>query len=108
LIGFPTANIKPDSDFKLIPADGVYAVKVRVENSGLAGMLSIGKNPTVEKGPGIRTIEVHILNFDKDIYDQAVTINFIKRLRDEKKFENMEQLALQMARDKEETLKLLF
>jgi riboflavin kinase/FMN adenylyltransferase len=106
-IGFPTANIKPDNEFKLIPGDGVYAVLVRVGNKELPGMLSIGKNPTVEKGPGIRTIEVHILNFDKDIYDQSVTIIFIKRLRDEKKFESMEQLAFQMAIDKEETLKLL-
>lgn len=106
-IGFPTANIKPDSEFKLIPADGVYAVMVKVENAELPGMLSIGKNPTVEKGPGTRTIEVHILNFDKDIYGQAITIIFIKRLRDEQKFDNMEQLALQMSRDKEETLRLL-
>lgn len=106
-IGFPTANIQPDYEFKLIPADGVYAVRVEVEGSEFTGMLSIGRNPTVNEKPAGRTIEVHIIDFNKDIYNKEITVHFFRRLRSEMKFENIEQLAGQMLKDKEETLKLL-
>jgi riboflavin kinase/FMN adenylyltransferase len=106
-IGFPTANIKPDSQYKLIPGNGVYAVEVRLDDQLFPGMMSIGSNPTVNDDIGLKSIEVHILNFDKDIYGRNITVVFRKRLRDEKKFENLKQLTEQMGRDKQDTLRLL-
>ncbi|HBQ83515.1 MAG TPA: riboflavin biosynthesis protein RibF [Bacteroidales bacterium] len=104
-IGFPTANISPEIH-KLIPGNGVYAVEVITDDGSYPGMLSIGTNPTINKENGIRSIEVNILNFDRDIYGNNLTVIFRKRLRDEFKFDNVEQLAFQMSRDKEDTLKL--
>lgn len=106
-IGFPTANIKPADIFKLIPADGVYAVEVMFDNVKLPGMLSIGYNPTVNNDTTKRSIEVNIFGSDKDLYDRTITAIFRYRLRDERKFENTEQLAGQMKLDKETTLRLL-
>jgi riboflavin kinase / FMN adenylyltransferase len=106
-IGFPTANIKPDSQHKLIPCNGVYAVEVKLDNMVLPGMLSIGSNPTVNSDIRYRSIEVHILNFDKDIYGRKISVVFRKRLRDEKKFDNLKQLTEQMGQDKQDTLRLL-
>lgn len=104
-IGFPTANIRPESH-KLIPANGVYAVDVKTGNGTYPGMLSIGTNPTVSREKGLRTIEVHILNFDSDIYGETITVVFRKRLRDEVRFKSIDQLAAQMERDKADTLEL--
>jgi riboflavin kinase / FMN adenylyltransferase len=106
-LGFPTANIKPDSKYKLIPANGVYAVYVQLEDKVFPGMLSIGSNPTVNTDISLRSIEVHILNFDNDIYGRKISVVFRKKLRDEKKFDNLGQLTKQMADDKQDTLKLL-
>jgi riboflavin kinase/FMN adenylyltransferase len=106
-IGFPTANIKPYSEHKLIPANGVYAVEVQLDKKVMPGMLSIGSNPTVNTDINFRSIEVHILNFDEDIYGRNITVIFRKRLRDEKKFGNIQELAEQMEQDKQETLRLL-
>ncbi len=106
-IGFPTANIKPDYEYKLIPADGVYAVEVKSEGLRYPGMLSIGSNPTVNSDAGARTIEVNIFDFEKDIYGSTISVFFRKRLRDEIKFENTNQLADQMNIDKQQVL-LLF
>jgi riboflavin kinase / FMN adenylyltransferase len=106
-IGYPTANIKPDSQYKLIPCNGVYAVDVHLDGKIYPGMLNIGSNPTVNSDPGFRSIEVHILNFESDIYGEKITVIFRKRLRDEIKFVNLEQLTAQMHRDKLDTLRLL-
>jgi len=106
-IGFPTANIKPDDQYKLIPCNGVYAVEVNIEEKIYRGMLSIGTNPTVNTDNRIKSIEVHILDFDADIYDKKITIVFRKRLRDEKKFADMKQLAEQMIIDKHDTIRVL-
>jgi len=106
-IGFPTANIEPDFEFKLIPANGVYAVEVDLDGVRYPGMLSIGSNPTVNSVISSRSIEVNILNFDKDIYRKAISVVFRHRLRDEIKFDNTEQLADQMELDRQHTLKLL-
>jgi riboflavin kinase/FMN adenylyltransferase len=106
-IGFPTANIKPDSQNKLLPCNGVYAVEVKLENIVFPGMLSIGSNPTVNEDINLRSIEVHILNYDKDIYGKNISVIFRKRLRDEKKFDSLEQLTGQMELDKQETLRFL-
>ena len=106
-IGFPTANIKPDSEHKLIPDNGVYAVEVKLDDAVYRGMMSIGSNPTVNTDISFRSIEVHILNFERDIYGKRISVVFRKRLRDEKKFDNLKQLTDQMIQDKLDTLKEL-
>jgi riboflavin kinase / FMN adenylyltransferase len=106
-IGFPTANIKPDSTHKLIPSNGVYAVRVIVDNHSYRAMLNIGTNPTVNSDNSLRSIEAYILDFEKNIYGRKISVSFIKRMRDEKKFENLEQLTEQMRRDELDTKQLL-
>ena len=106
-IGFPTANIERDNSHKLIPSNGVYAVEVHLDGKSHPGMLSIGTNPTVNSDTSARSIEVHILNFNMEIYGRTITVVFRKRLRDEIKFENPAQLSEQMKLDKEQTLELL-
>lgn len=106
-IGFPTANIKPGDQYKLIPSNGVYAVEVQIDGVTHPGMLSIGSNPTVNNDKRIRSIEVNIIDFDEDIYGKQITVLFRKRLRDEKKFDSIEQLSAQMNLDKQNTIKLL-
>jgi riboflavin kinase/FMN adenylyltransferase len=104
-LGYPTANMDVQDKYKLIPADGIYAVKVIHDHITYDGMLSIGNNPTVE-GKG-RSIEVHIFNFDKTIYGDDLTVLFIDRLRDEMKFDNLEDLKKQLQLDEEHSLKIL-
>jgi len=106
-IGFPTANIKPADQHKLIPGNGVYAVEVRLEGVIYPGMLNIGSNPTVNTDGRVKSIEVHILNFEGNIYGKEISVVFRKRLRDERKFDNTRQLADQMEIDKKETIRLL-
>ncbi|MDZ7738307.1 MAG: riboflavin biosynthesis protein RibF [Bacteroidales bacterium] len=107
LLGYPTANIAPDYPYKLIPADGVYAVEVGVDTGVYKAMLYIGQRPTIESEGGKRTIEVNIFDFDDDIYGKAITIKFMHRLRGDKKFSSREQLLEQIRKDKVETLRLL-
>jgi riboflavin kinase/FMN adenylyltransferase len=104
-IGFPTANIKPDYQYKLIPSNGVYAVEVQLDGRRHKGMLSIGSNPTVNIDSSARSIEVNILDFDNNIYGKSITVIFKKRLREEIKFDNKEQLVQQMLLDKQNTLR---
>jgi len=106
-IGFPTANILPDSGNKLVPCNGVYAVEVIADKKIYPGMLNIGTNPTVNNNISVRSIEVNILGFDEDIYGKRITVIFRYRLRDEKKFDGLEQLTEQMETDKQNTLRLL-
>jgi riboflavin kinase / FMN adenylyltransferase len=106
-IGFPTANIQPDYLHKLIPSNGVYAVEVHLDGIIYPGMLSIGSNPTVNTDTRLRSIEVHIINFKKDIYGRTISIIFRERLRDEIRFDNTTQLAEQMELDKQYTIRLL-
>jgi riboflavin kinase / FMN adenylyltransferase len=106
-IGFPTANIKPEYTNKLIPSDGVYAVEVQVDEKIFPGMLSIGSNPTVNDDKTDKSIEVHILNYNENIYGKTISVIFRKRLRDEKKFENTGKLTEQINLDKQEVLRLL-
>lgn len=97
-IGFPTANIKVANPNKLIPANGVYAVKVFINTRIFNGMLNSGVRPTVD---GLtHTIEVHLFDFDEDIYGQTVKIAFVDKLRDEKKFDGLEALTNQLQKDK--------
>ncbi len=104
-IGFPTANIQVDDKHKLIPADGVYAATVEYEKKRFNGMMNIGLKPTVNTGN--RTVEVNIFDFNKEIYGENIRIFFRQKLRDEKKFENLEALKKAIEGDKEKTLKIL-
>lgn len=104
-IGYPTANIFVQDKYKLIPADGVYVVKVEHRGKIYGGMLNIGNNPTIE-GKG-RSIEVNIFDFNLDIYEDDATIYFIKRLRDEVKFNGLDELTNALSIDKQNALKIL-
>ncbi|MCX5820217.1 MAG: bifunctional riboflavin kinase/FAD synthetase [Deltaproteobacteria bacterium] len=94
-LGFPTANIAPDKE--LVPARGVYAVRVLREGKSHDGVLSIGFNPTFADKK--RSVEVHIFDFQKDIYGESLEILFIERIRDEVRFESPEKLIAQIGRD---------
>jgi riboflavin kinase / FMN adenylyltransferase len=96
-IGYPTANIQPDNLKKIIPKKGVYAVWVRVDGEYHGGMMNIGTRPTFE-GEESR-IEVHLFDFDEDIYGKDVQVQFVKRLRDEKPFPGIDQLKAQLEDD---------
>ncbi len=104
-LGFPTANIEVADEYKLIAAVGVYACRVEYMGRIYKGMSNIGYRPTIDKGD--LTIEVHIFDFDKDIYGEEITISFVDRMRDEKKFENRNALKAQLAKDREHALGLL-
>jgi riboflavin kinase / FMN adenylyltransferase len=106
-IGFPTANIEPLEKYKLIPADGVYAVKVELGNSIHNGILNIGYRPTIEDKNEKKTIEVHILNYDGLLYNEKITVYFHERLRHEMRFEGIEELRKQLEKDRSHALKVL-
>lgn len=98
-IGFPTANLRPSCEEKLIPAHGVYAVKVSLDDDEYAGMLNIGNRPTLQNGNDI-SIEVHILGFSGNLYRHPLRIAFIERIREERKFADVHQLARQLEADR--------
>ncbi len=104
-LGFPTANIEVADEYKLIAAVGVYACRVHFLGDIYKGMSNIGFRPTFDHGD--LTIEVNIFDFDKDIYGKEITISFVKRMRDEHKFANIEALKTQLAKDKIQALKIL-
>jgi riboflavin kinase/FMN adenylyltransferase len=104
-LGFPTANIALDEQFKLIANCGVFACFVTHKGVKYKGMSNIGYRPTL--GRDVLTHEVHIFDFDQMIYDEEICISFVDRLRDEKKFENLEALKQQLSRDREHALKVL-
>ena len=104
-LGFPTANIQVSDTNKLIPGTGIYAVRVRYNELIYNGMLSIGYNPTFDGE--VQTIEVNILDFDKDIYGETLTLEFIDFIRHEKKFETIDELITAIENDKVEIQKLL-
>lgn len=102
-MGFPTANIHVKECEKMLPANGVYAVFVHVEANGggnHVGMLNIGHRPTVNNGSE-RSIEVHILDFEGDLYGKSLCVEFVERLRDERTFDNLDALMAQLEADKE-------
>ena len=104
-LGYPTANIEIDSKFKLIPADGIYAVMVRHEHSIFGGMLYIGYRPTLAGSH--RTIEVNIFDFRQDIYGETLTVQFYKLLRGDQTFAGLDALKIQLGKDKEMALKVV-
>lgn len=103
-IGYPTANLLIENENKLIPADGVYAVDVTINQAFYRGMMNIGNRPTIEGK--IRTIEVNIFDFDKEIYSEEIKITLKKLLRKEIKFKGLEELKNQLAKDREMAVKL--
>jgi len=105
LLGFPTANIEIDTFYKLVPADGIYAVKVRYSASVFKGMLYIGNRPTID---GVkRNIEVNIFDFNEDLYGESLTIYFHDMIRSDIKFNDLEELKNQLFLDREAALKIL-
>ncbi len=98
-IGYPTANIQVQDEDKLIPKIGVYAVNVEHNNKRYKGMLNVGVNPTTDTDNKIK-IEVNIFDFDKEIYGDAIKVEFVKRIRNEEKFANLDELKQALANDK--------
>lgn len=105
LMGFPTANLEIDSAHKLIPADGIYAVTLSHEHHAYEGMLYIGNRPTVEGTK--KNIETNIFNFNKDIYGESLTIHLQQFIREDRKFDDVEELTLQIKKDKEASIGIL-
>ena len=105
-IGFPTANIEVDSPYKLLPNVGVYAVWVELLGKRYKGMLYIGKRPTLQNGDNL-TIEVNILGFSGNAYNDEITVSFVYAVREDKTFESVEALREQLERDRQTVDKLL-
>lgn len=103
-IGYPTANIQLPNN-KLVPADGVYAVTVMLDREEYNGMLNIGHRPTFDNGQ--RSIEVHLLDFNRDIYSERIQLRFAERIREEKRFESIEELKAQISKDEHQIRMIL-
>lgn len=107
-IGFPTANIMPESSRLLVPASGVYAAwVVTPDGTRHPAMVNIGVRPTVDGDSAEPTIEAHIIDYSGYLYDEAVSVEFVTRLRDEKKFRNMDALVKQLHKDEKQVRKIL-
>lgn len=104
-IGFPTANIKPEHPKKIIPKNGVYAVKMRLGKAWHSGMMNIGVRPTFDGEE--QALEVHLFNFDKDIYGMEIQVRFFERIRDEMKFSGVDELKARLEEDKKASLLIL-
>jgi riboflavin kinase / FMN adenylyltransferase len=97
-LGFPTANLKLNLDIPLFLANGVYAAQVRLDTIKHLGMVNIGIRPTLNQHE--LTVEVNIFDFDEDIYGREISIHFVERIRDEQKFNSLEELKKQIEKDK--------
>lgn len=104
-LGYPTANLQVLEQYKLIPADGIYASKVYVNGTAYKGMSYIGSRPTINGMT--RNIEVNIFDFNQDIYNQEIRMEFIDFVRGDIKFSSLDELVVQLGKDKEAVLKLL-
>lgn len=104
-LGYPTANLFVEQTYKIIPADGIYAVKISVNETEYKGMCYIGNRPTINGMT--RNIEVNIFDFDKDIYDQNIRLHFLHFVRGDARFNNLEELKIQIEKDKQVILGLL-
>lgn len=106
-LGFPTANIETLDNHKLVPGDGVYAVFVQTGGEIYKGMLNIGIRPTVNYNADHKSIEVHIFDFESDIYNSEITLYFVSKIRDEQKFEGIVALQEQLVKDRILALSIL-
>ncbi|MEP0213296.1 MAG: bifunctional riboflavin kinase/FAD synthetase [Cellulophaga sp.] len=104
-LNYPTANIYIKEEYKLIPKNGVYAVKAKLNNSTVFGMMNIGYNPTVNGTE--KTIEVNFFNFDDDLYGKKIQVDILDRIRDEVKFNSLDDLKKQLAKDQETATSLI-
>ena len=104
-IGFPTANIEIKETYKIIPKNGVYLVKTKINSNTYFGMMNIGIRPTV--GGTNKSLEIHFFNFKDNIYGKNVSIEIIKKIRDEEKFSSIDQLKIQLKKDEQFCLKLI-
>lgn len=105
-LGFPTANLRPENPDLLVPARGVYAIYAEVNGKSYPAMLNIGKRPTLNNGNDC-TIESHLFGLSEDIYGKTLTLTFEHHLRDEQKFNSLDELKAQLRTDAEQTLKIL-
>ena len=101
-IGFPTANLEIEENYKLIPRNGAYVVKSTINQKTVYGMMNIGYNPTVA-GENL-SIEIHYFDFDQDIYSQKIAVSILERLRPEQKFSSVDLLKEQLKKDKQTAL----
>jgi riboflavin kinase/FMN adenylyltransferase len=106
-LGFPTANIITNDKYKIVPTNGVYTITIEVAGKIHQGMLNIGNRPTINNNKNQNTIEAHIFDFDRDIYQQKIRISIHHRVREEIKFNGIEALITQLEKDKEHVKQLL-
>lgn len=104
-LGYPTANLVIDEDYKLIPKTGSYTIKSDLKGKTVYGMMNIGFNPTVDGTA--KTIEVHFFDFNADLYGQALQIDMLNRLRDEQRFDSLEALKAQLRKDKTASIRYI-
>ncbi|MGZ4089883.1 MAG: bifunctional riboflavin kinase/FAD synthetase [Bacteroidia bacterium] len=105
-LGYATANLKIEGTDKLIPKIGVYFVEIIVDEKKYYGMMNIGYNPTTDTDQNVKP-EVHIFDFNEDIYGKTIVVNFLNYLRDEKKFDNLDGLICELHEDKKKCMKLI-
>ncbi|MFA9390732.1 MAG: bifunctional riboflavin kinase/FAD synthetase [Prolixibacteraceae bacterium] len=106
-IGFPTANVEASDPYKLIPAEGVYAIITEFDGKFYPSMLNIGYRPTIDTNADRRTVETHLFNFNEDIYQKEVTLHFYQRVRNEKKFSSLDELKAQLKKDEVKVREIL-
>lgn len=104
-LDFPTANLSIKEDYKLIPKNGVYVVKSVLYDKMYYGMMNIGFNPTVDGSS--KSIEIHFFDFKDDLYGRNIQVDILERIRDEHKFNSLEELKTQLLKDKETSLSLI-
>lgn len=104
-MGFPTANLAIPEAYKMIPADGVYAVKVAIDGKLFSGMLNIGMRPTV--GGKEHRLEVNVFHLDQDLYGKKLQVHLVQQIREELKFDSLNELKEQLSKDKEQALLIL-
>lgn len=106
-IGFPTANIQVENELKLVPGNGVYAIRAELRKKQYEGMMNIGHRPTVNSKPGAAVLEAHLFEMNEEFYDETLTVQFVARLRDEVRFADTEALKTQLSKDRVHALELL-
>ena len=104
-LDFPTANLHIEETYKLIPKNGVYVVRAKLDGNTVHGMMNIGFNPTVDGRT--RSNEIHFFDFERDLYDQQIQVELFERIRDEVKFESVDALRKQLQKDKEFSLEII-
>ena len=104
-IGFPTANLKISEDYKLLPCDGVFFIKTQHNNSSFYGMMNVGFRPTLEGEE--RSFEVHLFDFNQDLYGEILQVDLLELIRKEKKFASLEELKAQLQEDQAKCRRLI-